>query len=159
MRCSACLLHRYRYRCPHPQLACSAPASAVRRLRAASEGHGERLLLYSGHDTVLAPLLAALGAFSTPGVCKWPPYASRIALELWRRDDSASEEMVRVLFNGRVVTADIDGCGPGRRAGSASPQEPRGEFCPLATLSQTLQSLTSEFVQACGNLNGSAAMR
>lgn len=40
-----------------------------------------KFALYSGHDTVIAPLLAALGAYD----CKWPPYASHIALELWSK--------------------------------------------------------------------------
>ena len=35
--------------------------------------------VYFGHDTVIAPILSSLGAFD----CRWPPYASRIAIELW----------------------------------------------------------------------------
>ncbi|KAG5179930.1 histidine phosphatase superfamily [Tribonema minus] len=38
-----------------------------------------KLALYSGHDTVIAPVLAALGAYD----CRWPPYASHVRIELW----------------------------------------------------------------------------
>ncbi|CAN0030126.1 unnamed protein product, partial [Discosporangium mesarthrocarpum] len=38
-----------------------------------------KFFLYSGHDTVIAPVLASLGAFN----CEWPPYASHVAFELW----------------------------------------------------------------------------
>jgi hypothetical protein len=40
-----------------------------------------RMFLYSGHDSSLMPLLAALGK----DVRDWPPYLSSLALELWRR--------------------------------------------------------------------------
>ena len=41
------------------------------------------LTVFSGHDTVIAPVLAALGAY-TDELCVWPPYASRIVFELWQ---------------------------------------------------------------------------
>lgn len=41
----------------------------------------KKFALFSGHDTVIAPLLAALSAYD----CKWPPYASHIAFELWSK--------------------------------------------------------------------------
>ncbi|CAM9307241.1 unnamed protein product, partial [Laminaria digitata] len=40
-----------------------------------------KFALFSGHDTVIAPLLAALGAYD----CRWPPYASHVAFELWSK--------------------------------------------------------------------------
>lgn len=40
-----------------------------------------KFALFSGHDTVVAPLLAALGAYD----CRWPPYASHVAFELWSK--------------------------------------------------------------------------
>ena len=55
----------------------------------------KRLALYAGHDTVVAPLLAALGAFDG----RWPPLASRVVFELLRG------ARVRVLFNGKQVPA------------------------------------------------------
>ena len=49
-------------------------------LQAAADGESNfQMRFYFGHDTVIAPLLAALDAFD----CKWPPYASRVAFELW----------------------------------------------------------------------------
>lgn len=45
-----------------------------------------KFALFSGHDTVIAPLLAALGAYD----CHWPPYASHIAFELWSKPAKAS---------------------------------------------------------------------
>jgi hypothetical protein len=39
------------------------------------------MYLYSGHDSSLMPLLAALGQ----PVQDWPPYLSSLALELWRQ--------------------------------------------------------------------------
>lgn len=42
----------------------------TRLQRAARHEEGARLHLFSGHDTVIAPLLAALGAFG-PGTCRW----------------------------------------------------------------------------------------
>lgn len=43
----------------------------------------EKLSVFSGHDTVIAPVLAALGVYSG-ALCYWPPYASRIVFELYR---------------------------------------------------------------------------
>lgn len=54
----------------------------------------EKLSVFSGHDTVIAPVLAALGVYHG-ALCYWPPYASRIVFELYRQhsppDDSTVE--------------------------------------------------------------------
>ena len=42
-----------------------------------------KLTVFSGHDTVIAPVLASLGVY-TEELCVWPPYASRIVFELWQ---------------------------------------------------------------------------
>lgn len=81
-----------------------------------------KLSLYSGHDTVIAPVLAALGLYSDD-LCIWPPYASRIVFELWQRvgDSSAAgsaakpaaavtEHYVRVIYNGKDLTPNIPSC-------------------------------------------------
>lgn len=47
----------------------------------------KKFALFSGHDTVVAPLLAALGAYD----CKWPPYASHVAFELWSKPVDGGE--------------------------------------------------------------------
>lgn len=50
------------------------------------EGEVEtKFAFFSGHDTVIAPLLAALGAYD----CRWPPYASHVAFELWSKPSQA----------------------------------------------------------------------
>jgi hypothetical protein len=72
-----------------------------------------RLTLFSGHDTVIAPVLAALGVYHGD-MCVWPPYASRIVFELYISasaymvapfkgysiEDARSNVMIRVLYNG-----------------------------------------------------------
>jgi hypothetical protein len=92
---------------------------------------GTKFTLYSGHDTVIAPVLAALGVYDR--FCVWPPYASRIAFELWeslrtpmvRKHDCGDANCgyssvrfnktidrfyVRVIFNGEDVTRYIPAC-------------------------------------------------
>ena len=41
----------------------------------------ERMAIYSGHDTTIAPLLAAYGLLDED----WPPFASNIVIELLER--------------------------------------------------------------------------
>ena len=55
----------------------------VRRMEAAAAGEAgdTRMFLYSGHDSSLMPLLAALGKH----VEDWPPYLSNLTLELWQQ--------------------------------------------------------------------------
>ena len=67
------------------------------RAQAAAEGSGARLTLLSGHDTVVAQLLAALDATGESERCGWPPYASRVVFEVWapvRRDEGRSPALV-----------------------------------------------------------------
>ncbi|CAN0552189.1 unnamed protein product, partial [Ectocarpus sp. 8 AP-2014] len=49
--------------------------------RTLSGDNPTKFALFSGHDTVVAPLLAAFGAYD----CRWPPYASHVAFELWSK--------------------------------------------------------------------------
>lgn len=111
----------------------------TRRLEAAAapSGHAARLVLFSGHDTVVAPLLASLGGLSAPDACRWPPYASHLTFELWEGDGGRARSLaVRVLFNGRAITRHLSGCA--------------AEYCPLDDLRRTVAALTSEFTSACG---------
>jgi hypothetical protein len=83
-----------------------ARARAKRRAAAAAEttqgaGSGAdepgplpRLLLWSGHDSTLHALLAALGHEQRG----WAPFAASLALELWRGADG--REWVRALYDG-----------------------------------------------------------
>lgn len=66
----------------------------VRRMEGApaASSPGPRMYLYSGHDSSLMPLLAALGVH----VERWPPYLSNLALELWRRPSGQEYVKVRV---------------------------------------------------------------
>ena len=62
-------------------------------LRRMEEADNTSLHLYSGHDSSLMPLLAALGH----QVADWPPYLSNLVLELWQRPGgSGGERYVKV---------------------------------------------------------------
>ena len=72
------------------------------------------LVVYSGHDTVIAPVLAALGIYKSKILseyekCKWPPYASRIVFEVWSHIVN-NVKGIRVLYNGKPVTQAIPSC-------------------------------------------------
>lgn len=99
-----------------------------------------RVAIYLGHDTVIAPVLAALGAYKGAD-CVWPPYASRIVFELWEGSVSSEQHYVRIIFNGRPVTSHVPGCPVGE-----------GSTCPLSTLAAHLASALGRsfsFVEAC----------
>ena len=56
----------------------------VRSMEAATRDETPaKLLLYSGHDTTIMPLLVAL---QIP-LETWPPYVSNVVFELWRQPD------------------------------------------------------------------------
>ena len=83
-----------------------------------------QLRLYSGHDVVIAPVLAALGVFD----CKWPPLGSNIAFEVYESN------LVRIVFNGKALSL----CS--------------STVCPLETLSTLVESLLgpyADFQTAC----------
>lgn len=68
----------------------------VRRMEhtaAAGRDASPKMYLYSGHDSSLMPLLAALGK----PVTDWPPYLSNLVLELWRQPQG--QQYVKVLYN------------------------------------------------------------
>lgn len=100
----------------------------------------EKLSVFSGHDTVIAPVLAGLGVYRN-ALCVWPGYASRVVFELWqpkaglegtipslsemsglktlfpdrtvgKGENSAdyARSFVRVFFNGQDVTQLIPTC-------------------------------------------------
>lgn len=108
-----------------PQLthvvSCIFSVQIVSRLRTAASLPADspdavKLTLLSGHDTVIAPVLASLGLY-TNGLCVWPPYASRIVFELWEPSVSSSTSSspsddfyVRVLYNGEDRTVSIPAC-------------------------------------------------
>lgn len=74
-----------------------------------------KLALFSGHDTTLAPLLVSLGPNVWNG--EWPPYASMLIIEIHEIIDGATDRSIyksdfafRLLFNGKVLTSNMDGC-------------------------------------------------
>jgi hypothetical protein len=100
----------------------------------------EKVSIFSGHDTVIAPVLAGLGVY-TEELCVWPGYASNIVVELWQSKKSPADtskvgttanlqklfpglwelakptqpasyaqSFVRVYFNGEDVTQRIPTC-------------------------------------------------
>jgi len=92
-----------------------------------------RLRLYAGHDTVIAPLLSALGVFDG----NWPPLASRIVFELRGAN-------IRILFNGRDVSGGV--CPGAAAAGVVG--------CTLASFEARVEALlggAASFGVACGN--------
>ncbi len=83
------------------------------------------LHIFSGHDTVIAPVLTALGIYQHSSYCNWPKYASRIAFEVWTPIGKNAKKYpinreafnlklsnvhVRVVYNGEDVTQHITAC-------------------------------------------------
>ena len=119
-----------------------------------------KLSVFSGHDTVIAPVLAALGAF-TGKDCVWPPYASRIAFELWRPKQrqkarhgrgvtgssavppASSDWRVRVVFDGKDITAQIPAC--------AAETAQRGNKSTLKSRLCSLDALEGQLMGLLGN--------
>ena len=138
-----------------------------------------RLNLFSGHDTVIAPVLAALGVYQDPELCKWPQYASRISFELWKglstssvpTSSSSSEteaaaiasHYVRVVFNGQDVTKKISTCakemnGSGfsssMMSSAAASSNGHTKMCSLHAFVQQIDSLIAPYSSiqaACGS--------
>lgn len=109
-----------------------------------SEG---KLILYSGHDTTVGPLLAALN------VSDWsvPSFASHLVFELWERPSSAQDTdnskstkskgssfwYVRVFLNGQLLQL------PWCNSGSAE--------CEFSTFSKYIANLIPhDFMKECG---------
>jgi len=61
-----------------------------------------KVIIYSAHDTTVAPLLAALKVFDH----KCPPLASHIELELFQNKKD-KEHVVRVIYNDKVIPLPI----------------------------------------------------
>ena len=97
-----------------------------------------------------------------PNACRWPPYASHLAFELWELG-TARAPALRLLFNGQPVTAYLRGCdtaaaasGHGRSTtatheagGVAASRLAALEFCPLAALEAEVAALRADFRATC----------
>lgn len=71
----------------------------------------ERLLLMSGHDTTIMPLLVTLIG---NGMDRWPPYLSNVVIELWEKKGSRGSEdghFVRLFYNQEELH--LEGAAPG----------------------------------------------
>lgn len=116
-------------------------AEVLLRLQRAVEAPGPELALFSGHDTVIAPMLSALGVYRGR-FCGRPPYASRIALELYRtlpETADAGAYYVRVVYNGQMLSG-VRGC------------DATAELCPLENFTYGIRSLLAgapNFAAAC----------
>ncbi|KAI9599240.1 histidine phosphatase superfamily [Syncephalis fuscata] len=64
--------------------------------------------LFSGHDSTIYGIIGSLGELDL----RWPPYASNLLFEVWQSNanlndsnrSTASEYIVRIIYNGRVLT-------------------------------------------------------
>lgn len=114
------------------------------------EANSPHVAIYSGHDTVIGPVLGALGVFGAEKYCKWPGYASRIAFELWAsdtkkqksNDSSDVEYFIRVVYNGDDVTQLVDGCqtSEGKRLRSKE-----DSLCPLDNFIRAIDNFIYPF--------------
>ena len=102
---------------------------------------GPKITIFSGHDTVIAPVLAALGVYKH--VCRWPRYASRVALEVWKKDSSnpaiPSSYSVRVVFNGGDLTRHVPSC-----IGKITHSQ-QVDLCPLDRIVHQIDSLIGSY--------------
>lgn len=76
---------------------------AHRMLNRTRKYPGPRVVLYSGHDKTVKPLLMALGIYDG----MWPPYGSRIVFEMYSKD---KQYFIKVLYNGKDKTAKLRFC-------------------------------------------------
>jgi lysophosphatidic acid phosphatase type 6 len=56
------------------------------------------MIVYSGHDSTLVPILAAMGVYTND----WPPYASFLTIDI-AEEITSREKFVRVTFNDEDV--------------------------------------------------------
>ena len=63
-----------------------------------------KMMLFSGHDSTLVPVLCALGIYDNT----WPPYASYLALEIAESNVDSTQLFVRAIYNDKEMI--IEGC-------------------------------------------------
>lgn len=82
------------------------------RMREAIAGRGQKLVLFSAHDTTILSLLSAFNMINIPCIMNsflndkdvdncvtaYPQFATNIVLELWQEDNLSHS--VKVLYNG-----------------------------------------------------------
>ena len=63
-----------------------------------------KMMLFSGHDSTLVPVLCALGIYDNT----WPPYASYLAIEIAESNVDPTQLFVRAIYNDKEMI--IEGC-------------------------------------------------
>lgn len=87
-----------------------------------------KLIVFSGHDTSIAPLLAAFDVLGD----EWPPFASNIILELFEEKQSPNKHHVRLIFNGNYM----------KMPACKSTIDGRPELCPINEFLEMCEKLT-----------------
>jgi hypothetical protein len=97
-------------------------------------------MIWSAHDTTVAPLLIALNAFDSI----WPPYASHVVFELFQEPKTGNFS-VRIIYNEKTLVLD----------------ECHGEeICPLEDFMKQLEPvIPDDYVQECSRRRMKAAPR
>ncbi|KAG0049316.1 Acid phosphatase-like protein 2 [Gryganskiella cystojenkinii] len=76
---------------------------------------GPRFRLYSGHDSMIQPMLGVLDSLDM----NWPPYVSNLLIEVWKSPSSSSSSsgpaagedyFVRVMYNSRILQTKSQWC-------------------------------------------------
>jgi hypothetical protein len=95
-----------------------------------------KAVLYSGHDTTIAPLLACVTGFDN----KWPKYGSNVAFEVLQKDDT-KEKFVQLRYN--FARRVMQECQP------FAPKD-APTLCPMAKFEDILKSrIPSDWEQEC----------
>ena len=99
-----------------------------------------KMMLFSGHDSTLVPVLCALGLYND----EWPPYASYLAIEVAESTTVAGDFFVRVLYNDKEMPL----------PGAPAPSDPSlgAVWAPYAYFQDRLQRLAlthDEYVLGC----------
>ena len=104
----------------HHRTGAAGDVQISRRMQEEAQGGSgsqPRLLLYSGHDTTIMPLLVMLGE----DTLDWPPYCSNLVFELWETSGWLSKSYtVRVLYNRQTLQATGPAGEPGLVGGTGS---------------------------------------
>lgn len=93
-------------------------------------GDKVKLVLYSCHDQTLQFVLAALGLIEESS---FVPYASRLAIEVYRSDKD-SQHYYRTVFNGRDVTRLISFCLDGKSLRVKRGRAQAAYLCPIENI-------------------------
>ena len=81
----------------------------ARRLKDEAErGHKHKMIIYSGHDVTLSPLLHFLGLDDG----RWVRYAARVVIEMYeaKSKKDKNKHYLRFLYNGKDLTQDVIFC-------------------------------------------------